>query len=279
MGNRALYHDGWVAATTPARAPWVTLGASPPPADQWPWELYNIREDFSQANNLAQSNPLKLRELQELWWAEAARYNVLPLDATMAERLDPAIRPSLTRGRNTFTYYGHMTRIPEGSAPDTKNKSFSIAADVEIPAAGPSEGIIATMGGRFAGWALMVTDGKPLFAYALSNQDRHKWNVSGADRLAPGKHALRVDFTYDGGGVGKGGTATLSVDGKRVGEVKIPQTVRTRFSLDETFDVGEDTGTPVIEEYADRMPFKFTGKLDKMTIELRPEAVGGRALR
>jgi arylsulfatase len=172
-----------------------------------------------------------------------------------------------------------MTRIPEGTAPDTKNKSFSVAADVEIPAGAPAQGIIATIGGRFAGWALMLNDGRPMFAYALSNQDRHKWKVSGADRLRPGKHTVRVDFRYDGGGVGKGGTATLSVDAKPVGDVKIPQTVVRRFSLDETFDIGEDTGTPVIEDYADKMPFRFTGKLDKVTVELRPEAVGGRALQ
>ena len=251
VANRALYHDGWVAATTPGRPPWATIGGTQTPPDQWPWELYNINEDFSQANNLAASNPQKLRELQDLWWAEAARYNVLPLDSSMAERIDPSIRPSLTRGRNTFTYYGHMTRIPEGSAPDTKNRSFSITANVEIPTGGQSRGILATMGGRFAGWALLLTDGKPMFAYALSNQGAHKWKVAGADRLASGKHTLRVDFKYDGGGVGKGATATLFVDGRQIGETRIPQTVVRRFSLDETFDVGEDTGTPVIEDYAD----------------------------
>jgi arylsulfatase A-like enzyme len=269
VANRALFHDGWVAATTPGRPPWVTIGGTQTPPDQWPWELYNVNEDFSQSNNVASSNPQKLRELQDLWWAEAARYNVLPLDSSMAERLDPSIRPSLTRGRNTFTYYGHMSRIPEGTAPDTKNRSFSITADVEIPAGGQPQGIIATMGGRFAGWALLLTDGKPIFAYALSNQGAHKWKVAGADRIASGKRTLRVDFKYDGGGVGKGGTATLFVDGKQVGETKIPQTVVRRFSLDETFDVGEDTGTPVIEDYADKMPFKFTGKLQKVVVDLK----------
>jgi arylsulfatase A-like enzyme len=279
VANRAIYHDGWVAATTPGRPPWVTIGGTKTPPDQWPWELYNIKEDFSQANNLAQSNPGKLRELQDLWWAEAARYNVLPLDSTMAERLDPSIRPSLTRGRNVFTYYGHTLRTPEGAAPETKNRSFNIVAEVETPSSGPSQGIIATMGGRFAGWALMLIDGKPTFAYALSNQDRHKWKVSGADKLSPGKHTLRVDFKYDGGGAGKGATAVLSADGKQLGEVRIPQTVTRRFSLDETFDVGEDTGTPVIEDYASQMPFKFTGKLGKVTIELAPEGTIGRALQ
>ncbi len=269
VGNRALYHDGWIASTTPARVPWATRGASPPPADEWKWELYNLNDDFSQATDVAQQNPKKLRELQDLWWAEAARYNVLPLDASFAERFDTAIRPSLTAGRKTFTYSGPMVRIPEGTAPDTKNKSFTVSAEVEVPAGGDVQGVLATMGGRFGGWALLVSDGKPMFAYAFSNQDKHKFKVTGAEKLAPGKRVLRFDFKYDGGGAGKGGIGTLFVGDKQVGEVKIGQTIAIRFSLDETFDVGEDTGTPVIEDYANKMPFKFTGKLEKVTVELK----------
>jgi arylsulfatase len=269
VGNRGIYHDGWMACTTPLRLPWVTVGAAPSP-DDFKWELYHVAEDFSQANDLAAKNPEKLKELQALFDIEAKEYNVYPLDSSFAERADPAIRPSLTRGRNVFTYYPGMVRIPEGSTPGIKNKSYSISADVEIPEGG-AEGVLATQGGRFGGWGLLVLDGKPVFVHALSNQAKHKYRVTADQKLSPGKHTITFDFAYDGGGIGKGGTGTISVDGKKVAEGKIPQTVAIRFSLDETFDVGEDTGTPVVEDYADKMPFRFTGKLNKLVIELKPK--------
>jgi arylsulfatase len=277
MGNRGIYHDGWMASTTPLRFPWVTAGADPSP-DDFKWELYNVAEDFSQANDLAAKHPDKLKELQALFDVEARKYNVYPLDSTFADRVDPAIRPSLTRGRSVFTYYPGMIRIPEGSTPDVKNKSYSISADVEVPAAG-ANGVLATQGGRFGGWGLLVLDGKPVFVHALSNQSRHKYRVASDARLPPGRHTIRFDFAYDGGGIGRGGVGTLSVNGQKVAEGRIERTVGRRFSLDETFDVGQDTGTPVIEDYSDKMPFRFAGKLHRVTIELRPEAVGGRALQ
>jgi arylsulfatase len=266
LGNRALYHDGWMASTTPLRLPW----ASPPDIDpdSFQWELYHVAEDFSQADNLATANPDKLRELQDLFWAEAGRYNVLPLDATFAQRVDPAIRPSLTRGRTTFEYIAGMVRIPEGATPDLKNKSYSLTAEVEIPKGGAS-GVLATQGGRFGGWGLLVLEGKPVFVHALSNQAQHKYKVASKEALAAGRHTIRFDFAYDGGGGGMGGLGTLTVDGKKAAEGRIEKTVRARFSLDETFDVGLDTGTPVVEEYASQMPFKFTGTLDKFTIDLK----------
>jgi len=149
---------------------------------------------------------------------------------------------------------------------------------VEI-AQGGASGVLATQGGRFGGWGLLMLDGKPVFVHALSNQARHKYRISSDQKLSPGKHTIRFDFAYDGGGIGKGGTGTLSVDGEKVAEGKIERTVGRRFSLDETFDVGEDTGSPVVEDYADKMPFRFTGKLERVTIELRPEGTGGRALQ
>jgi arylsulfatase len=277
LGNRGIYQDGWMASTTPLRLPWITAGADPSP-DDFKWELYHVADDFSQANDLAAKRPQKLKELQAVFDAEAKKYSVYPLDASFAERVDPAIRPSLTRGRSVFTYYPGMVRIPEGSTPDVKNKSYSITAEVEIPGGG-ANGVLATQGGRFGGWGLLVLDGKPVFVHALSNQARHKYRVASDQRLSPGKHTIRFDFAYDGGGIGRGGTGTLSVDGRTVAEGKIERTVGRRFSLDETFDVGEDTGTPVVEDYANKMPFKFTGKLDKVTIELRPEGAGSRALQ
>jgi arylsulfatase len=268
MGNRAIYKDGWMASTTPLRLPWINTGYEPNP-DDFKWELYNISEDFSQANNLVDRFPDKLKELQDAFDVEARKYNVYPLDSSMASRADPAIRPSLTRGRSEFTYFPGMIRIPEGSAPDFKNKSWTAAAEVTIPKGG-ANGVLGTIGGRYGGWALLMQDGKAQFAYALSNQPDHKSVVTSDQPLAAGNHILRVKFEYDGGGIGKGATATLLVDEKEVGQVKIPKTIGVRFSLDETFDVGEDTGTPVLEDYAEKMPFKFTGELKKFVVVLQP---------
>ena len=269
VGNRAIYKDGWMASTTPLRLPWVTSGYEPSP-DDFKWELYNINEDFSQANNLAEQNPAKLKELQHAFEVEARKYNVYPLDASFASRVDPATRPSLTRGRTEFTYYPGMIRIPEGSAPNFKNKSWTIAAEVTIPDSGAS-GVLATIGGRFGGWALLMQDSKPEFAYALSNQPDQKSRIASDQAISPGNHVVRFKFQYDGGGLGKGATGTLFVDGTQVAQGQIPQTVVARFSLDETFDVGEDTGTPVVEDYADKMPFPFTGTLKKFVVVLEPE--------
>jgi len=269
VGNRAIYKDGWMASTTPLRLPWVTVGQEPNP-DDFKWELYNVSEDFSQANNLAAENPEKLKELQDAFDAEAKKYNVYPLDSSFASRADPAIRPSLTRGRTEFTYYPGAIRIPEGSAPDFKNKSWAVAAEVAVPEGG-ADGVLATMGGRFGGWALLIQDGKPEFVYALSNQPEHKYRIASDKALPAGNHVVRFSFKYDGGGIGKGATGTLFVDGKEVAQGKIPQTIGVRFSLDETFDVGEDTGTPVVEDYVDKMPFEFTGDLKKFMVVLEPQ--------
>jgi arylsulfatase A-like enzyme len=264
MANRAIYDRGWMASTTPLRLPWVTFGANPS-ADDFKWELYNVAVDFSQANDLAARDTAKLRQMQQVFDREARKYNVYPLDATFVERLDPATRPSLTRGRTEFIYYPNMIRIPEGSAPDVKNKSFTMTAEVVIPEGGAS-GVLGTMGGRFGGWGLIVLDGKPAFAYAYSNQARHKYRVASSEALTAGKHTIVFDFKYDGGGIGKGGTGTLLVDDKEVARGRIENTIRSRFSLDETMDFGEDTGTPVVEDYVTKMPFKFTGELTKFVI-------------
>jgi arylsulfatase len=273
LGNRAIYHDGWVAATTPLRLPWVFSTNTDPDAFQW--ELYRVSEDFSEAENLAARNPAKLKELQGVFDREAKKYNVYPLDASLAERLDPASRPSLTRGREVFTYYPGMVRIPEATAPNVRNKSYSVTAEVEIPENGAS-GVLVTQGGRFGGWGLLLLDGKPMFVHAFSNQEQHKYRIAANQQLSPGKHTVRFDFQYDGGGIGKGGTGTLLVDGQQVAQGHIERTIRFRFSLDETFDVGEDTGTPVIEDYAARMPFKFTGALTKLTIDLAPQTLSAK---
>ncbi|MBL8661052.1 MAG: arylsulfatase [Rhodospirillales bacterium] len=269
VGNRGIYKDGWMANTTPLRLPWVTIGEEPDP-NNFKWELYNIDEDFSQAKDLAAKYPDKLKELQAAFDAEAKKYNVYPLDSSFASRADPSIRPSLTRGRTEFNYYPGMIRIPEGSAPDFKNKSWTVAAEISIPTGGAS-GILATIGGRFGGWALLLQDSKPEFVYALSNQPQHKFRIASDQAIPPGNHVVRVKFDYDGGGIGKGATGTLLVDEKQVAQGKIPQTIGVRFSLDETFDVGEDTGTPVSEDYASEMPHAFTGTLKRLAVVLEPE--------
>ena len=267
LGNRAIYSDGWVAATTPPTPPWSSAGGTVA-IDDYKWELYNVNEDYSEAVNLASREPKKLRELQDLFWVEAAKYNVLPLDNSRMERLDVSNRPSLTTGRDEFTYYPGLVRIPEGAAPDMKNKSYQIKAEVEIPTAG-AEGMLITHGGRFSGYGLYLLDGKPVFHYNLAGVAHY--NIAGKDTLAPGKHTILFDFKYDGGGLGKGGTGTLLVDGKTVAQGRIERTLPFRLSLDETLDCGEDTGTPVSEDYAAKMPFKFTGTLEKVTIDLTPE--------
>src|SRR4051794_6516382 len=180
-----------------------------------------------------------------------------------------------------------MIRIPEANSADVKNKSFRITADVEI-AEGGAEGVLATQGGRFGGWSLLVLDGKPMFAYAYTNQDgakypkqrKDKTRIASGEKLAPGKHTIAFDFAYDGGGIGKGGQGTLTVDGKKVGEGRIEHTTPLgKFSLDESFDVGQDTGSPVIDEYDAKMPFKFTGTLRKIEIKLGPDKLTSKQRR
>ena len=261
LGNRAIYNDGWVAATTPPVVPWE-MGQAPN-VNEYKWELYNVADDYSEANDLAAKEPRKLRELQDLFWAEAGKYNVLPIDNSKVERFDVSLRPSLTQGRTEFTYYPGMIRIPEGSAPDFKNKSYRIVADVQIPAGG-AEGVLLTQGGRFNGLGLYLLQSRPVFHYNLVGVDRT--TIAAKDPLTPGKHTIALDFKYDGGGIGKGGLVTLAVDGKEVANGKLMRTIPFRVSADETLDIGEDTGTPVSEDY--HVPFKFTGVIDKVVVNL-----------
>ncbi|MBI5505368.1 MAG: arylsulfatase [Deltaproteobacteria bacterium] len=274
MANRGIYDNGWMANTTPLKLPWakVSLTAPTPNPDDFKWELYNIAEDFSQANDLAAQNPAKLKEMQAAFDREAKQYSVYPLDSSLAERADVRLRPSLTRGRSTFTYYPGAVRIPEGAAPDLKNKSYTITAQVEIPKGG-ADGVLVTQGGRFGGWGLLIVNGRPQFVHAFSNQEQHKYRVASKEKLAAGKHTIKFVFDYDGPGMGKGGTGTLTVDGRQAAQGKIERTVPIRFSLDETMDVGKDTGTPVVEDYVEKMPFEFTGGLDKVVIELGKNAL------
>ncbi|HKC54989.1 MAG TPA: arylsulfatase, partial [Vicinamibacterales bacterium] len=263
-GTRGIYHDGWLAGTV-HRAPWEPMLRRP--FDQDIWELYDTRTDFSLANNLAANNPAKLKDLQDLFLKEATRYHVLPLDDRSIERLNAALvgRPDLMAGRTSLTVYPGMSGMSENTFINVKNRSYTITADVTIPAAG-TNGAIVAQAGRFGGWSLYVKDGKP--AYTYNWLGLRQYTVASAEPLAAGNATIRLEFAYDGGGEGKGGTATLFVNGARVARGRVEQTQCCAFSIDEGADVGKDGGTPVSGAYAS--PFAFTGKIASVTVTLAP---------
>jgi arylsulfatase len=267
FANRAIYHNGWIAATTPPAPPWL-LGTAKLPEDVvngYKWELYNIAEDYSESNDLAAKMPDKLRDMQELFMVEATKYNVFPLDNSVLQRI-VAPRPSATAGRTTFTYSGEMPGIPESDAPSILNKSYTITAEVEVPQGG-AEGMLVTLGGRFGGYGLYLLKGRPVFLYNFLDLERFRWESK--DALAPGKHSIVFDFKYDGPGFGKSGTGVLKVDDKEVANSKIPHTIPFLITIDETFDVGVDTRTAV-EDKDYQVPFRFNGKLNKLTVKVGP---------
>ena len=267
LGNRAIYHDGWIASTVPIQPPWeLTKKANPDVMNAYKWELYDLKNDWTQDKDLAKSHPKKLRELQELFLVEAAKYQVFPLDNSLSERLLTP-RPSLTEGRREFTYVGEISGIPHGDAPRILNKSYTITAEIEVPSQG-AEGMLVTQGGRFGGYGLYILKGKPVFVYNILDLKRIRWE--GAEKLTSGSHTVVFDFRYDGGGLGKGGVGVLKVDGKQVAQQRMEHTVPFIWQWDETFDVGVDTGTPV-DDRDYQVPFRFTGKLKKVTLHLEPE--------
>ncbi|MCE5318625.1 MAG: arylsulfatase [Parachlamydia sp.] len=270
LGNRAIYHDGWIASTTPINAPWqLTKLPNPDVVNSYQWELYDLTKDWTQDHDLAATNPKKLKEMQDLFLVEAAKYQVFPLDNSLSQRL-LAHRPSLTAGRTIFTFSGELSGIPHGDAPSILNKSYTITAEVEIPqgsAEGGAEGMLVTEGGRFGGYGFYLLKGKPVFVYNLLDLKRVRWE--GKEPLSPGKHTLVFDFKYDGSGIGKGGVGAIKVDGKEVASQRMENTLPFIFQWDETFDVGVDTGTPV-EDKDYQVPFRFTGKLNKLTVKLEP---------
>jgi arylsulfatase A-like enzyme len=340
LGNRAIYQDGWVAATTPATLPWE-LSTKPPPdvITGYNWELYNVKEDPTEFNDLAAKMPEKLKQMQALFYSEAKKYNVLPLDNTTLLRWNTP-RPSLTAGRTVFTYSGELTGVPDSAAPNILNKSYTITAEVEIPKGG-AEGMIVTEGGRFGGYGLFLSRsfnwwykaslfrniglgvlafglllvwrgrsknwsrlkmrlsylvvilasslvvavfitrivnigrGKPVFLYNLLNLKRTTWS---GPALGAGKHTIVFDYKSDGPGLGKGGTGVLSVDGKEVARKSMEHGTPITFPEDESFDIGQDTRTGVaMLEYRYDVPFKFTGKINKLTFNLEPPKAAAQA--
>jgi hypothetical protein len=326
-GNRGIYNEGWYANTHPPVPPWQ-LNAKFPEVNNYRWELYNLAEDYSQADDLAAKMPDKLKQMQALFQQEAVKYNVLPLDNSQFQRAI-APRPSATAGQTVFTYFGENSGIPVGNAPSILNKSFTITAEIEVPQGG-GEGMIVTEGGRFGGYALFLshsfnwwlksdlfksiglgllvlglllvwlgksgrwkkrfgyallllaalglgavfaTDlfgigrGRPVFVYNLLDLERFRWE--GISSLSAGKHTIVFDFKYDGPGIAKGGSGELKVDGRKLATRKVEHTIPFLLPPDETFDVGVDTRTPV--DFAYEVPFRFTGKIDKLTFNLGPE--------
>jgi arylsulfatase A-like enzyme len=273
VGNRAIYHDGWIASTTPPAAPWLLATGKLTDINDYNWELYHVAEDYSQNNDLAAKMPDKLKEMQALFMTEAAKYQVLPLDNTgFARLLTP--RPSAVAGKTVFTYTGENANIPVGNAPSILDRDYTITADITVPPGG-AEGMIVTLGGRFGGYGLYLLKGKPVFDYNLLDLKHFRWEGGPlgrgllADALKPGKHTIVFDFKYDGPGPGKGGEGAFTVDGKEIARKKIDHTIPLLMAIDETFDVGSDTRTPVNDDY--KLPFRFTGTIDKLTFNLGPE--------
>jgi len=267
FGNRAIYHDGWIAATTPPSPPWLMgLAKMPDVVNGYKWELYHIADDYSENNDLAAKMPDKLREMQELFLVEAAKYNVFPLDNSVIQRAI-APRPSATAGRTEFTYSGETSGLDPAAAPNITARSYRITADVDVPADG-GDGMIVTEGGRMGGYGLYLLKGKPVFVYNFFDLERTRWD--GQQALTSGKHTIVFDFTYNGPGPGKGGTGVLLVDGKQVASKAIPHSIPFILTLGETFDVGVDTRTPV-DDTDYQVPFRFTGKVARLTIKLGPD--------
>jgi arylsulfatase len=267
FGNRAVYKDGWIATARHGRLPWVTAGGTTGDFDHDQWELYNLAEDFSESNDVSARYPQKLKELQDDFWVEAKKYDVLPLDDRFSERGDPRLRPSLIAGRTDFTYYPGATRIPEPSAADTKNASYTITATLDVPQGG-ADGVLVAEGGAAGGYTLYVQNGKPVFEYNFMAHGRYA--VAGSKTVPAGPVVVRLDFQYDGGGVGKGGTAKLFINDQKVGEGRIANTCPSRFGA-ESFDVGMDNGSPVSENY--RAPFVYVGTIKKVQIHVAPSAL------
>ena len=271
FGNRGIYHKGWTAVTK-HKTPWILVGEKTVPFDDDNWELYDTTKDWSQANNLAKKMPEKLHELQRLWLIEATRYNVLPLDDLVAERMNPdtAGRPVLIKGDSQILF-GSMGRLSENSVINVKNKSHAVTAVIEVPKSG-AEGVIIAQGGNIGGWTLYAKDGKLKYCYNLLGIQH--FYVEGKTALSPGEHQVRMEFTYDGGGLGKGGKAALYVDGKKDGEGRIAASAAMVFSADDGCDIGQDTGAPVSPEYGARGN-EFTGRVKGVQIAVAAAAEEG----
>jgi arylsulfatase len=249
FGNRGIYHKGWTAVTR-HKTPWLLIGENTPAFDDDVWELYNTEGDWSQAIDLSKQMPEKLHDLQRLFLIEATKYNVLPLDDDLGKKLNPdtAGRPVLIKGK-TQILFGGMGRLSENCVVNIKNKSHAVTAEIVVPKSG-AEGVIVAQGGNIGGWSLYAKGGKLKYCYNLGGVQQ--FYTEAASPLPAGKHQVRMEFAYAGGGLAKGGTVTLYTDGKKVGEGKVPMTMPMVFSADDGCDVGLDSGSPVSPDYGSR---------------------------
>jgi arylsulfatase A-like enzyme len=266
--NRGIYHKGW-SAVTKHRTPWEMSGAAMPAFDDDVWELYDGNTDWTQSKDLSKEYPEKLHELQRLWLIEAVKYNVLPLDDRQIERFNPTLagRPSLIKGNSQLLFAG-MGRLSENSVVDIKNKSFAVTSEVDVSADG-AQGVIIAQGGRFGGWSFYVKDGRAKFYYNVLGIK--SFDIEASEPVPTGTNQVRMEFTYDGGGMGKGGDVTLYYDGKEVGSGRVDQTQGFVFSADETTDVGYESGTTVSPDYTAHTS-RFTGKINWVRIDLGDDA-------
>jgi arylsulfatase len=264
FGNRGIYHKDWTAVTR-HKTPWILSGEKTPAFDDDEWELYDTSKDWSQSNNLATQMPEKLHELQRLWLIEATRYNVLPLDDRLADRINAEIagRPVLIKG-NTQILFGGMKHLSENCVLNLKNKSHSVTAEIVVPEAG-AEGVIIAQGANIGGWSLYAKGGRLKYCYNFLGIQR--FYVTSERDIPPGEHQVRMEFAYDGGGLGKGGVASLYIDGKKAGEGRINATAPMIFSADDGCDVGVDSGAPVSEDYGARGN-AFTGRVKGVQLSI-----------
>lgn len=266
LGNRGIYHDGWMANTTPVRNPWDFTTSTPRKTTDYDWELYDLRHDFSQSNDLAKSNPQKLAEMKEIWEKEARRNNVFPIDDRFQSRI-ASDRKSVLAKETSYLYWGPDISLPTGLGPSLAGRSFSLTAQIEVPES-HAHGVIAAVGNKFAGWSFFLRDGKPVIHHAFTQQRQDQFRIASPVRLPAGASELRYDFVYDGGGIGKGGTMHISIDGKEVAQGRIERTYVVP-NVTETFDTGQDTGELVVEDYRDEN--RFSGNILK--IEVKQSAI------
>ena len=272
FGNRAIYADGWFAGTL-HRAPWEMTPRRPLLEDIW--ELYDTRNDFSLVNNVAAQNPAKLKELQDLFMKEAVKNRALPIDDRVVERVNAKLagRPDLMGDRTSLTLHTGMKGMSENVFLNVKNRSLTITADVDSPPGG-ANGVILAQGGRFGGWSLYMKAGRPIYVYNFIGLERT--SVASPQAVPAGKSTIRLEFAYDGGGLGKGGVATIYVNDKKVAEGRLERTQPMIFSADETADVGEDDATPVTEDYKS-YDNKFTGRILKVKVDVKEMGAGVKA--
>jgi len=264
MGNRGIYKDGWIAVARHG-LPWVLIGKKGD-FENDTWELYNLDRDFSEAEDLAATNPEKLKELQAAFDVEARKNNVYPLDDRFAERAVVADRPTVSPGRTSFTFYSGTVRIPEGSAPNLKAKSHRITAEIELPSKG-AQGVIVAEGGNSAGFTLFIKDG--VLVYENNFFDKERDVITSAQPLPKGNATVGFEYTHESTEYGGGGTGRLFIDGKQVGEARFAHVPPGAYSATETFDIGMDLGSAVSKQY--QGPFEFTGTINHVKIDLLPQ--------